>query len=1108
MQDAAEGKDYSFPKEEEKILQLWTETDAFREQLRRTEGQPEYVFYDGPPFATGLPHYGHILAGTLKDIVTRYASMTGHHVTRRFGWDCHGLPVEYEIDKKLGIKTRDDVLKYGIANYNEECRSIVMRYSKEWEKTVTRIGRWIDFKHDYKTLDPSFMESVWWVFKQLYERGLVYKGSKVMAYSTGCSTPLSNFEAGLNYKDVQDPSVMVSFPIDDDLEGTSFIAWTTTPWTLPSNLALCVNPQFDYVKVKNPETGDQYIVAESRLSEIPGAVPKPQKGKKKGPQPAGFSVIQKMKGTDLVGLKYAPLFPFFCHLKESGAFRVVADGYVTSDSGTGVVHQAPAFGEDDFRVCLANGVVQKGQPLPCPVDASGCFTEEASDFSGMYVKDADKEVMKAIKGMGRLISHQTISHSYPFCWRSETPLIYKAVPSWFVKVESFKENLLENNKKTYWVPAYVKEKRFHNWLENARDWAVSRSRFWGTPLPIWMSDDGEEIVVVGSARELEELSGGKVTDLHRHFIDDLTIPSKLGKGDLRRVDDVFDCWFESGSMPYAQLHYPFENKELFENNFPADFIAEGLDQTRGWFYTLMVLSTALFNKPPFKNLVCNGLVLAANGVKMSKRLKNYPDPVELVNKYGADALRLYLINSPVVRAEELKFKEEGVFGVVKDVFLPWYNAYRFLVQNVLRWEMESGQKFDPSKVDLDKASNVLDRWICASTRALVTFFRREMEAYRLYTVVPYLVKFIENLTNVYVRYNRKRLKGRASGDDCQYALSSLFDVLLTLCKLMAPFTPFFTENMYQNLKHCLPSDAAPPSVHFCPLPPEAESHEGDALLNESVDRMQRVIDAARVIREQRKKPIKTPLKEMIVVHPDTQFLAEITGELRQYVVEEINVVNLEVCSDPLKYANLQAEPDWNALGPRLKKDLGKVAAAVKKMDVAAINELQATGSVTLEGHEIKSDEIKILRKFNPPEGHNSEEMDAGGDMDVLVVLDLRVDTGLLESGMAREIVNRFQKLRKKAGLTVTDPVELYYDLQQNGSDGDSPADMFLKVVTSHSAYFCECFGGPLLPSSRKPPQAKVIAEEEQVVGPEDSRATFMAILTDTTVESTESGMQE
>jgi len=757
MEEVLEGKDYSFPCQEEVVLKLWQELDAFHEQNRRSEGKPEYIFYDGPPFATGLPHYGHILAGTIKDVVTRFAASNGFHVTRRFGWDCHGLPVEYEIDKKLGISSLEDVKKFGIGNYNEECRSIVMRYSTEWEATITRLGRWIDFKDDYKTMQPSFMESVWWVFKSLWEKGLIYRGYKVMPYSTTCATPLSNFEAGQNYKDVSDPAVMVTFPLHDDPEGASMIAWTTTPWTLPSNLALCVNAEFDYVKVRNPKTGAVYIVAESRLPHIPGAVPKKSRKKKADTEEEkGFEMLSKFKGIELKGKTYEPLFPYFNHFKST-AFRVLCDSYVTDDSGTGVVHQAPAFGEDDYRVCIANGIVEITD-LPLPLDAGARFVDPVTEFKGMHVKEADKHIVTKLKADGRLFDSATLMHSYPFCWRSDTPLIYRAVPSWFVKVTAIKESLLANNAKTYWVPSYVKEKRFHNWLENAHDWNISRSRFWGTPLPIWASEDLEELVVVGSVQELEELSGKKVTDLHRHFIDDIVIPSKQGKGDLHRVEDVFDCWFESGSMPYGQIHYPFENKELFENNFPANFIAEGLDQTRGWFYTLMVLSTALFDKPAFQNLVCNGLVLAADGKKMSKRLQNYPDPKEVVNKYGADALRLYLVNSPVVRAEPLLFKEEGVKDNIKTIFLPWYNAYRFLVQNTRRLECEDGVKFNPAETEVSNATNVLDRWINSASHSLVRYVKQEMEAYRLYTVAPFLVKFIKNLTNIYVRFNRKRLK--------------------------------------------------------------------------------------------------------------------------------------------------------------------------------------------------------------------------------------------------------------------------------------------------------------------------------------------------------------
>ncbi|WJZ88088.1 hypothetical protein VitviT2T_007419 [Vitis vinifera] len=1087
MEEVLESKDFSFPKQEENILELWSEIKAFETQLKRTENLPEYVFYDGPPFATGLPHYGHILAGTIKDIVTRYQSMTGHHVTRRFGWDCHGLPVEHEIDKKLGIQTREDVLKMGIDKYNEECRSIVTRYVEEWEKIITRTGRWIDFRNDYKTMDLKFMESVWWVFAQLFEKGLVYRGFKVMPYSTGCKTPLSNFEANSNYKDVPDPELIVSFPIVDDPDKAAFLAWTTTPWTLPSNLALCVNANFVYVKVRNKYSGKVYVVAESRLSELPTEKPKqvvtngssddlkhsnPKSKGSSGGKTKGeveFEVVEKILGASLVGRKYEPLFNYFMEFSDA-AFRVLSDNYVTDDSGTGIVHCAPAFGEDDYRVCVENQIIDKGEDLIVAVDDDGCFTGRITDFSGRYVKDADKDIIEAIKRKGRLIKSGRFTHSYPFCWRSDTPLIYRAVPSWFVKVENLKEQLLENNKQTYWVPDFVKEKRFHNWLENARDWAISRSRFWGTPLPLWISEDGEEKIVMDSIEKLEKLSGVKVTDLHRHKIDHITIPSSRGPefGVLRRVDDVFDCWFESGSMPYAYIHYPFENFELFENNFPGHFVAEGLDQTRGWFYTLMVLSTALFGKPAFRNLICNGLVLAEDGKKMSKRLKNYPSPTEVIDEYGADALRLYIINSPVVRAEPLRFKKEGVHGVVKGVFLPWYNAYRFLVQNARRLEVEGVGPFIPiDGVTLQKSSNVLDQWINSATQSLVHFVRQEMDAYRLYTVVPYLVKFLDYLTNTYVRFNRKRLKGRTGEGDCRTALSTLYYVLLTSCKVMAPFTPFFTEVLYQNLRKV--SNGSEESIHYCSFPQE-EGQRGERI-EQSVARMTTIIDLARNIRERHNKPVKTPLREMVVVHPDQEFLDDIAGKLKEYVLEELNIRSLVPCNDPLKYASLRAEPDFSVLGKRLGKSMGVVAKEVKAMSQEDILAFEKAGEVTISNHCLKLTDIKVFRDFKRPENMTAEEIDASGDGDVVVILDLRPDESLFEAGIAREVVNRIQKLRKKAALEPTDMVEVYFESL------DEDLSAMQQVLDSQEVYIRDALGSPLLPSSMIQPHTVILCEE-------------------------------
>ncbi|KAI9221244.1 isoleucyl-tRNA synthetase [Blastocladiella britannica] len=1113
-----------FPTEELKVLDLWTEIDAFQTSLKLSEGRPVYSFFDGPPFATGLPHYGHLLAGTIKDIVTRYAHVTGHHVERRFGWDTHGLPVEHEIDKKLNITGRADVMKMGIKAYNAACREIVMRYSAEWEQTVTRMGRWIDFKNDYKTLNPEFMESVWWVFAQLFNKDQVYRGFRVMPFSTGCSTPVANFEASQNYKDVNDPSVVVSFPLVDEPQ-TAFLAWTTTPWTLPSNLALCVHPAFEYVKIKDTESGAQYILLEKRLDALYKDVKK-----------AKYTVLSKHTGASLKGTRYVPLYDYFvAEYGDRGAHTVLTDTYVTDDSGTGIVHQAPGFGEDDHRVCIAAGLIT-AEDVPCPVDDGGHLTDRVVDFAGLYFKDADKPIQKDLKTRGRLIRQSTFTHPYPFCWRSDTPLMYRAVPSWFVRVQELREKLCANNAQSRWVPAFVQEKRFHNWLAQARDWNVSRNRYWGTPIPLWTNADFTEMVCIGSVAELREKSGvADITDLHRDSIDHITIPSTTNPGTvLHRIEEVFDCWFESGSMPYAQHHYPFENKAKFESAFPADFIAEGIDQTRGWFYTLMVLSTHLFDRPPFKNLIVNGLVLAADGKKMSKRLKNYPDPMAVLDAYGADALRLYLINSPVVRGESLAFKEEGVRDIVSRVLLPWHNSAKFFALQVAQLRAEHGIEFayDPSSVG--QHENVMDRWVLASLQSLVSFVRAEMAEYRLYTVVPRLLQFIDQLTNMYVRYNRRRLKAEFGADDGVRALSALFEVLLTLAKIMAPFTPFMAEAQYQQLKTYLPqppvaaanggASAPKPkknknqkgqqqkkvkraggrghgagsaalnaasadraatefkSVHFQMFPvPKPEYF--DMAIERQVGRMQAVIELGRVVRDRCTIGLKTPLRELVVLHSDPEYLSDV-GALASYVRDELNVRAVTLSSDEDKHhVAYRAEADFKVLGIKLRKDMPKVKNGLAKVSSADVKKFAVSGTMVVEGIELGADDLKVVRFY----AGTSPDWQAANDKDALVLMDIGVDAGLEREATAREIINRVQRLRKKAGLVPTDAIDYFYTVV-----ADPDGKLVDALTDAESAeVLARALKKPLVDSAAPKGAKVVVADEEQEVNGARFALTFV-----------------
>jgi isoleucyl-tRNA synthetase len=982
---------FSFVKAEQAVLDFWEKESIFQRSLDQTRELPPYIFYDGPPFATGLPHHGHLVGSTLKDIIPRYYTMKGFYVHRRFGWDCHGLPVEHEIDKSLNMSAAEAVEKLGIKGYNDECRGIVQRYTTQWRKTITRIGRWVDFDNDYKTMDPSFMESVWWVMKQLWEKDLVYKGVKVVPFSTALGTVLSNFEAGSNYQDVQDPAITVLFKLKD--EDAYMSAWTTTPWTLPSNLGLCVNEKINYVKVKDAELGREIYLAKDRLEAV-------GKGK-------NLEVLSEHTGSELVGKHYEPLFPYFEDMDTEGAFVVVADDYVSTEAGTGIVHQAPAFGEDDYRVMKQHGITA----LVCPVDFEGKFTEEVTDYAGVYVKEADKDIIRKLKDEGKLYIQEVYQHSYPFCPRSDTPIIYRTIPSWYVKVESIKERIAANNQQINWVPEHIKDGRMGNWLDNAIDWCISRNRYWGTPLPIWINDENDKALCIGSIEELEQYTGTRVDDLHREYVDDLTFTIDGESGTYRRVEEVLDCWFESGSMPYAQLHYPFENQELFEAGFPAEYIAEGLDQTRGWFYTLLVLSTALFDKPSFKNVIVNGIVMSEDGKKMSKRLQNYTPPDVLMEEYGADALRLYLINSGLVKGEEQRFSDAGVKDMVRRALLPWFNSFKFL---------QTYAGIDSWKADPKPATpvNITDQWILSRLQTLKANVAREMADYKLYNVVPALFEFIEDLTNWYIRLNRSRFWVEAMTDDKHAAYQTLYTTISELTVCMAPFAPFLSEHIYQELAEFTEETSSrDTSVHLRTYP-VAEESLIQPVLEQAVSRMQNIILLGRQKRNQVKIKTKTPMAKLTIIHEDQTMLDEI-ARLENYIESELNIKTIAYSTQEDKYINLYAKPNLPVLGKRLGKELNKYRMLIQDLDAKQLNQLQEQGSLTLDGESFSMEDILVFREAK-------EGTEALSNRFISIDMDCELNDDLIDEGLAREVVNRIQKTRKDIGLNVTDRIQIKY----------------------------------------------------------------------------------
>ena len=1013
---------------EQAVLAHWRDAGTEAASLHDAGDRPTFVFYDGPPFATGLPHYGHLLAGTIKDIVPRFWAMRGYHVERRFGWDCHGLPIESLVEKELGVHGRGEIEALGVPKFNAACRAGVLRFTKEWEQVVKRMGRWVDFDNDYKTMDRSFMESVWWVFRQLWDKGLIYEGYRVQPVSPALGTPLSNFEVAQGpqerdpvsrkegHRRRQDPSVTVRFALEDE-PGASLWAWTTTPWTLPTNLALAVHPEVIYVKVRVTETGEVAYLEPGRLADYQA------RGRI-----GDTEELARVTGADLVGRPYAPLFPYFEQFKtrEDGsrwAFRVVSAEYVTTDSGTGIVHQAPAHGEDDYQIGQREGL-----PLAMALDLNGVFSDAVPDFAGQFAKDADKDIIASLKASGKLVDHDTLVHAYPHCYRTEQPLLYMAISTWFMKVEQMRDALVGHNEKIHWVPDHVGEGRFGNWLASASDWNLSRNRYWGTPLPVWRCDeDPSDMVCVGSVAELETLAGleaGSLTDLHREHVDEITFPSsKTPGGTMRRVTEVFDCWFESGSMPYAQNHYPFDaaKKAYVEENTPANFIAEGLDQTRGWFYTLHVLSTALFDRPAFENVIVNGLILAADGKKMSKRLKNYPDPQGVIDTYGADALRAYLINSPVVRAEPMRFGKhaedtsgEAVKDTVRTVILPLWNAYNFLTTYA------RADGWSPISTAAPEATSELDRWILSRLQSFLAKIVEEYEAYSLYNLVPRYLELCEDLNNWYIRRGRRRYwrsgDDSAASDDKHAAYQTLYHVLVTVSHAMAPVIPFFCEWMFQRLVVDVELGGdGPTSVHLRDFP-TAELSRRDEALERRVALARRAVGLGLSLREQQKRGVRRPLAAMTVASPDADVRAAIeahAGDLRA----ELNVREVKVAADDGGLVTVSAKANFKVLGRRLGKKMKTVAAGVAALDEAAVQTLLDGGSVEVEGETLAGDDVLVTR--TPREGQVVES-----DSDFTVVLDMNVPEALELEGLAREVVNRVQNLRKAAGLHVSDRITL------------------------------------------------------------------------------------
>ncbi|MFC4556140.1 isoleucine--tRNA ligase [Georgenia faecalis] len=1011
----------SFPALEREVLAYWATDDTFRASVENRpagqDGDNEFVFYDGPPFANGLPHYGHLLTGYVKDVVGRFQTQLGHRVERRFGWDTHGLPAELEAERILGITDKSQIDEMGIAAFNDECRSSVLRYTAEWQDYVTRQARWVDFEHDYKTLDPTYMESVLWAFKQLYDKGLAYEGYRVLPYCWHDQTPLSNHELRMDddvYQMRQDPAVTVGVRLDS---GELALIWTTTPWTLPSNLAIAVGPQIEYVVVTPAEgalAGERVLLARSRLAAY---------ARELGEEP---EVVATLTGAELAGRRYAPIFDFFTGHDDVGerAWTLLAADYVSTEDGTGLVHLAPAFGEEDMAVCAAAGI-----GTVVPIDAGARFTAEVADYAGQQVFDANKAIIADLKaGTGALarrpeavrsvlVRQETYDHSYPHCWRCRTPLIYRAVSSWFVRVTQFRDRMVELNQEITWVPDHIRDGQFGNWLAGARDWSISRNRYWGTPLPVWVSDDPAHprTDVYGSLAELERDFGRLPTnpdgevDLHRPYIDELTRPNPddpTGASTMRRIPDILDVWFDSGSMPYAQVHYPFENADWFEHHYPGDFIVEYIGQTRGWFYTLHVLATALFDRPAFRSAVSHGIVLGSDGRKMSKSLRNYPDVTEVLDRDGSDAMRWFLMASPILRGGNLIVTEEGIRENVRQVLLPLWNTWYFF--SLYAGTANGGAGLLARAVRPEEAAGlpVMDRYLLARTRDLATRVRADMEAYDIPGAAQRVREHLDVLTNWYVRTSRDRF-WQEDAD----AFNTLYTALEVLTRVMAPLAPLVSEEIWRGL-------TGGRSVHLTDWPELDDAFAADELVA-TMDQVRDVVSVTLGLRKANTLRVRQPLRRLRVVVDDPTSLEPFAA----LVASEVNVKDVALASlgdgaaaEYGVYTKLTVNA--RAAGPRLGRDVQRVIKAAR----AGGWEQTASGAVVVDGIELAEGEYTLTTEVEDRAGDTlAAGVLAGGGF---VVLDLALDDELLAEGYARDVVRRVQDERKAAGLHIGDRISL------------------------------------------------------------------------------------